>query len=286
MRRYQNQRGYEPEVLKRLHEVQVQILKDFVYVCDKYDLKYFAVYGTALGTVRHEGFIPWDDDIDVGMLREDYERFFEVFENELSDKYALLTSEIDERYACTVTHMQKKGTKFISEDSQDLECEKCIFMDIFPYDYVADSKMGQIKQEIMTLFFGKLLFLAGTAYPFIPLKGIAREIAGFVCRVVHCVMTIFKVSPRTLYRMYLQYATAYNQKGTRTYVTSFENPRAISNKIRVEDMYPFKKMKFESTEICMPANSHEILCNIYGDYMQLPPEEKRIGHHFYSIYKK
>ena len=65
MRRYQNQRGYEPEVLKRLHEVQVQILKDFVYVCDKYDLKYFAVYGTALGTVRHEGFIPWDDDIDV-----------------------------------------------------------------------------------------------------------------------------------------------------------------------------------------------------------------------------
>lgn len=111
MRRYQNTRGYEPEVLEKLHKIQLEILEDFIYVCEKYNLTCFGVYGTAIGAVRHQGFIPWDDDIDVGMLREDYNRFFEVFEKELGEKYTLLTPEIDNRYACTVTHIQRKGTR-------------------------------------------------------------------------------------------------------------------------------------------------------------------------------
>ena len=72
MKRYKEKKGYIPEVLDKLHEVQLQILKDFINVCEKYNLTYFAVYGTAIGAVRHGGFIPWDDDIDVGMLRDQY----------------------------------------------------------------------------------------------------------------------------------------------------------------------------------------------------------------------
>ena len=278
MKRYKSNKGYEPNVLSRLHEVQVEILKDFATVCEKYGLEYFAVYGTALGAVRHQGFIPWDDDIDVGMLREDYYRFFEVFEKELSDKYALLTTEIDGRYACTVTHIQKKGTKFISEDSQDLKCERGIFMDIFPFDYVADGKYYQKKQELMAKFFGKLLFLAGTGYPYIPIKGILGKIAGVICIVVHAALKFFKVSPQMLYRQYLRWATAYNGNEEAKYISSFENPGAIKNKIYKDDIYPLQKVKFESTEIYIPANNHQILTNFYGDYMQLPAEDKRVNH--------
>ena len=71
--------SYDPEILKQLHQVQVEILKDFSSVCEKYSLPYFAVYGTAIGAVRHGGFIPWDDDIDIGMLREDYDKVFSSF---------------------------------------------------------------------------------------------------------------------------------------------------------------------------------------------------------------
>ena len=156
MKRYQSNKGYEPEVLERLHGVLLEILGDFIRVCEKYGLTYFAAYGTAIGAVRHQGFIPWDDDIDVGMPRKDYDRFFEVFQQELGEKYALLTPEIDNRYACTVTHIQKKGTKFISEMSQDLKCEQCIFMDIFPFDYVANDEKSQRKQARRTAFWGKL----------------------------------------------------------------------------------------------------------------------------------
>lgn len=74
---------YDPIVLKKLQDVQTQMLKDVLDVCEKYDLPCFLIYGTAIGAVRHHGFIPWDDDIDVGMLRKDYDRLMEIFDKEL-----------------------------------------------------------------------------------------------------------------------------------------------------------------------------------------------------------
>ena len=93
MNKKNSNRSYDPFVLDKLHRVQVQILNDFIQVCEKYDLKYFVLYGTAIGTVRHNGFIPWDDDIDVGMLREDYNKFLEIFPKEMKEHYYLLTPE-------------------------------------------------------------------------------------------------------------------------------------------------------------------------------------------------
>ena len=95
MKKYNTSKSYEPEVLKKLHTVQLEMLNDFIRVCDKHDLTYFVVYGTAIGAVRHQGFIPWDDDIDVAMLRRDYDKFCRIFNEELSEKYNLLTPIID-----------------------------------------------------------------------------------------------------------------------------------------------------------------------------------------------
>ena len=109
---YNYSKPYDEEILERLHGVQLQILGDLDRVCRKYGIKYFALYGTAIGAVRHGGFIPWDDDIDVGMLREDYDKFIDIFNKELDGDYELITPYKDSDYTCTVTHLQKKGTKF------------------------------------------------------------------------------------------------------------------------------------------------------------------------------
>ena len=69
---------YEPQVLEKLHSVELLMLKDFMKLCDDNNIEYFAISGTAIGAVRHQGFIPWDDDIDVALLRKDYERFVKV----------------------------------------------------------------------------------------------------------------------------------------------------------------------------------------------------------------
>lgn len=279
MKRYQERKEYKPEVLDKLHKVQLQILEDFIRVCEKYELTYFAVYGTAIGAVRHGGFIPWDDDIDVGMLRKDYDRFFEVFEKELGDKYNLLTPEIDGRYACTVTHIQRKGTKFVSEMSRDLKCEQCIFMDIFPFDYVAKGKKEQLRQGRKANFWGKMLFLSGTAYPLIPYDGIKGKAAEIICKFVHYLLKWCGVTPKWLYKNYVKTARQYNDSDKRSeYVTSFEYVGCLKDKIKEAELFPMKKVPFEKLTLNIPANNHEFLTKVYGDYMQLPPIDKRVNH--------
>ena len=90
--------AYDPEVLKRVQETELEILKDFIDLCDRHDIDYFGVGGTAIGAVRHQGFIPWDDDIDIGFLRKDYDRFLALAKEELSDKYEVLNAIEDHNY--------------------------------------------------------------------------------------------------------------------------------------------------------------------------------------------
>lgn len=278
-KRYKEARGYDDVVLEKLHRVQLEILSDFIGVCQKYHLTYFVVYGTAIGAVRHSGFIPWDDDIDVGMLREDYNKFFEVFQDELGEKYNLLTPEIDGRYACTVTHIQRKGTKFVSEASQDLKCEQCIFMDIFPFDYVAADQKAAVKQGRKANVLGKLLFLAGTAYPVIPLQGVKGAAARLGCKLIHTGLKIFRVTPEKIYKKYVKDATAYNNSSEKSeYVTSFEYAGSLKDRIKKNELFPMKEVQFENLRVNIPANNHEFLSKVYGDYMQIPPENERVNH--------
>lgn len=278
-KRYQMQRKYDEKVLAKLHDVQLGILSDFIKVCDKYDFQYFVVYGTAIGAVRHQGFIPWDDDIDVAMLREDYDKFCKVFQKELGKDYNLLTPEIDGRYACTVTHIQKKGTKFISESSQDLKCEQGIFMDIFPLDYVAADKKEALRQARNSNILGRLLFLSGTAYPVIPYKGAKGKMAGYACWIIHYVLKLLRIKPRFLYRKYISVVTKYNNNSDKSeYVTSFEYAGGLKDCVKKKELFPLKKVPFENLEVNIPANNHEFLTKVYGDYMKIPPKEERVNH--------
>lgn len=279
IKRYTKVRKYDENVLNKLHSVQVQILSDFIAVCEKYNLTYFVVYGTAIGAVRHHGFIPWDDDIDVAMLREDYDKFCKIFPKELGKEYSLLTPEMDGRYACTVTHIQKKGTKFVSEASQDLKCEQCIFMDIFPLDYVAKEKRAALRQARYSNILGRLLFLSGTAYPVIPYKGVAGKIAKIICVMIHYFLKILRITPCFLYKKYVSVVTRYNgRKDKSEYVTSFEYANGLKDRVKRDELFPIQKISFESLQVNIPANNHEFLTKVYGDYMKIPPEEERVNH--------
>lgn len=270
-------RTYEPEVLKKLQKAELDILKDFAAVCDKYKLPYFLVFGSAIGAVRHKGFIPWDDDTDVAMLRKDYDRFLQVVDKELGDRYKILTPEIDNNYAGTVTHLQRKGTKFVAEFSKDLKCDMCIDLDIFPLDHVAMNPRMAKFQELTALFWGKLLFLWGTPHPVINLKGVKGAAAGWICAFAHYALRILHISPRFLFRRFKKAATRYNGKRAK-YVTIFEGYWPLRKKIIKKDIFPLKKVLFEDMETYIPANNHEFLKSIYGDYMQLPPKENQINH--------
>ena len=282
MQKIDRSKPYKKEVLDHLHKVQLEMISDLDRVCKKHDIPYFAAFGTALGATRHQGFIPWDDDTDVGMLRKDYDRFLKIVEKELGDHYQIMTPEVDKRYACNVTKLQRKGTVFISHLSKDLKCEQCIFIDIFPFDCVAPTKKLAKRQWFMTTFLDRLLYLCGTAYPVIPYKGIKFALAQAICWCVHYGLKLFHISPRFIYRQYVKACTKYNSMHTK-WVTSFGDAESMQYKFPVKNMFPVEEVPFEDISICVLKNNKEHLENAYGDYMEIPPENKRINHSPYVI---
>ena len=282
MENIKRNKEYEPKVLERLHALQLEMLQDLQTICEKYDLQYFAVFGTALGAVRHKGFIPWDDDIDVGMLRKDYDVFIQVVEKEMGDKYQIMTPEVDKNYACCVTKFQRKGTKFISYLSDKLDCEQCIFIDIFPFDCIAPTKKKAKQQQLITLFLDRLIYLCGSAHPIIPYSGIKYHMAEGICWCAHYITKIFHISPKAIYRVFVKQCTKYN-KATTNVVTSFGDGCSLKYRSAVNEMFPLKETEFENMKIKMMNNDDEHLKRTYGDYMQLPPVEQRINHAPYII---
>ncbi|MCP1101375.1 lipopolysaccharide cholinephosphotransferase [Aequitasia blattaphilus] len=277
MRKYSEFEEYDKEILDKLHKTQIEILNEFKRICKKHDLNYFIAYGSAIGAVRHRGFIPWDDDIDVAMPRKDYMKFMSLAKKELADKYFLMTPEIDKRYACTVTHLEMKGTIFVSEMNQDLKCEQGIFMDIFPLDFVAENKVKEKWQGLSTNFWGRLLFLSGTAYPIVPVKGVFGLVLRYLCVIIHYMLKLFHISPAWIYKRFQKSSMSSYRKGG-TYVTSFEYAGAIKDKVKYKDLFPLKEVKFEDTTVNIPSNNHEFLTKVYGDYLKMPPVHKRVNH--------
>lgn len=267
---------YKKENLEKLHAAQLAILKDFHEFCMANKIRYFAVYGTAIGAVRHHGFIPWDDDIDVGMLREDYDRFLSL-SHKLASKYRIMTPLKNKEYSCTVTHLQNKNTLFVSEELKHQPFPMCIDLDIFPFDRVAPEGRSGIRQQKKATMLGRVLFLIGTAHPYVATQGIKGWIQRTVCTMGHGVLKLFHISPSYVYKKYLKVATQYNQTES-PFVTSFEYAGGMKDKIRAKDLFPLEKVMFEDVEIMLPHNNHAFLTKVYGDYMEIPPKEMQINH--------
>lgn len=273
---------YDQETLHKVQNVQKEILKDVLKICEENDIDVFAVFGTALGIVRHQGFIPWDDDIDVAMLRKDFIKFKKIAKTKLADKYEFLTPEINHNYAATVIHFQKKGTKFVSVDTKNCDYTQGICIDIFVYDHLAHGKMRSTVQYFETWFLGRLLFLSGKGTVFIPYKGIKKKIALGICSLVRSILRLLKVTPLKIYRKFNKISQKYNVKSSE-YYAAFETPKPWLNAMCKKDIYPLKKMKFDDFYINVPNKVDKHLRKIFGDYMQLPPVEKRVNHRPYLI---
>lgn len=143
--------GYRvSEKMKKVWAVELDLLEKFTSVCEKYNLRYFADAGTLIGAVRHQGFIPWDDDVDVVMPREDYDRLFEIAEKEFSYPYFFQTSLTENGFFRTHAQLRNSLTTGFIPYDRDKDINKGIFLDIFVLDGVADSALLRRlqKQEI------------------------------------------------------------------------------------------------------------------------------------------
>lgn len=126
----------EPKpLIKQVQAIELEILLEVDRICRKHRISYFLDSGTALGAVRHKGFIPWDDDIDIGMLRDDYERFLSVAQEEMGQDYFLQTYRTDGT-PIMFAKVRKTGTTFVEFRLRKFPINHGLFIDIFPYDYL------------------------------------------------------------------------------------------------------------------------------------------------------
>ena len=269
---------YQPETLKRLQMEQLRILKEFIRICEQYKIPYFVNAGTIIGAVRHHGMIPWDDDIDVGMLRADYERFLEVAPKELekNGEYRLIGPDCEEKYYNLIPMMVQNKSRFITF-ANDGNYQTGIAMDIFPFDYVASDPAKRAKQIKRAQGWRDLYIFRKVNYMKIPIEGFFGKLKHFIGMGIHIFLWLFRVSPDWIYRRYMKVVNQYPEE--REYVTMLNDILPDKFCSRVEDLYPPVPMPFEDIMVCVPKNYDELCRRVYGDYMTPPPVEKQKNHY-------
>ncbi len=277
-------KGYDETTLKKLQQMELGILKDFIAVCEQYHLTYFAIGGTAIGAVRHKGFIPWDDDIDVGLPRKDYEKLLEIFRENYSNKYRIANAEYMPDYPLMTSRIMLKGTKFVDESLKDLKSELGIFLDIFAYDNVADDDKKMRIQARGTWIWNKILILRLLAKPTISIEGggYIQKLIGGLCMLIHTVLVICHISPQWIYKNAKRQACQYNHIETKR-MAYLHDTSPYTNMIYIEDSFPLIELEFEGIKVKFQKDLDAYLTCLYGDYMQLPPVEKRRPHAWYCV---
>lgn len=273
---------YDPETLHRLQRVELDILRDFMDLCDRHNLTYFGIAGTGIGAKRHGGFIPWDDDIDVAMPRKDFERFLKYAKEELADRYIPLNAEYDSRFPMMTTRLMKKGTVFVEEALKDAKCPCGIFLDLYVMDNVADNKIAYELQSWEAWFWSKLLVLRCMPKPFLFQTGWKAKVIWAICRVVHETMKLLHISPAWLRKRCEKVCRRYEKKKTRR-MAFLPDTSPYWNVIDKTKLFPLRKLPFEDLELNFANNMEELLTNQYGAYMEMPPVEKRKTHYPYRL---
>lgn len=274
---------YDDITLKKVQEAELEILRDFVELCEKNNLVYFGIAGTAIGAIRHGGFIPWDDDIDVAMPRKDFDKFVEIAREQYGDKYLVMNGNENENYPLLTTRWMIKETKFIEHALKNIDCQLGIFLDIYPLDKIPDDEKLFKKQARKAFFYSKLLILRSIPFPVLGFKGIKAFVVHVICLIIHLLMRLFHISKKWLYKKCLDTSTMYNGLGETRRIDFLCDTTAYLNIHYNEDIYPLKKVKFEDLYLNFPNKIEKNLKSAYGDFMKLPPIEKRKNHYPYIL---
>lgn len=254
--------------LRKVQLIQLEIAKEIVRVCEENGIKVFLDSGSLLGAVRHKGFIPWDDDLDLGMLREDYERFCKIAPTALGKDYYWQTWDRDEQYALPFGKVRKRGTKYVETRSGRFK-ENGFYVDILLYD---NAPKNESEQKQLTTKLAKILS----------------------CIMMKCKYTPWIVNNKTDWKVricffYYQFISAFKKKADliREYEktvlevdsTGLVYEQAFRKYYKKEWFDEIVWLDFENTKMPVIKNYHEWLTTAYGDYMTPPPENKRGNQH-------
>ena len=262
--------------LKELHEVELEMLLQLRRICEKYKLTYYLSGGTFLGAVRHQGFIPWDDDMDIALPREDYRKFVKVVNKELPDGMEFKCYATDPDYHHPVARLVNHKVCVINHSFSDDRIEPA-WIDIFPLDGMPDNKLAMQLHKVHLLW--RRVMIGWANYENLqenkPNRPWYEKVLMFIGRTLkpgrfmdlnsqyRKMEKVLMKCPDTTSKVYMNFHGAYRFN------------RIMSKEYYYGDgaMYTFRGEQFNA-----PANYDAYLTKIYGDYMKLPPEDQRNKH--------
>lgn len=267
------------EELKKLHIYLIEIFEEFKRICQKYNLKYFSIAGTTLGAIRHKGFIPWDDDLDIGMPIEDYMIFKEIARNELKKPFRFIDALDRESSKNYFSKIENENTTFIEED--DKEFKKGIWIDIIPFSGIPDNKIN------LYFFFKKLFICLRLDQYYNKNINNCKTIKSKFFKMFASLLCYKKEKNYYIkkFEKLMERYPFYNSKNV-FYAWKLKLSYNTTQKYTLFDSNVFKEVKlvkFENTEMNIPIGYDKYLKKCYGDYMQIPPVEKRKIHKPYIL---
>lgn len=269
---------YDPKTLKHLQDVYLMMLKDFIKVCDENQIEYFLDGGSALGAVRHQGFIPWDDDIDIILFRDEYERLIEILEKLPQDKYELLSSKNKKCYCRLHSQWNLKGTKTEAYYDMNTDFTLGICLDIFVLDNIPNDglrkKIFSIKQTLIRKLIWSYEITNSEAY-----ISKNKERLGKILKIIFKILRINFTKIIKINNNFIEKYRNENCKNVCNLSTTYELVSIPKN-----IFHPPKKVKFEDVEVNIPNDYDKYLKIIYGDnYMEIPPKKDRYNHIYNTV---
>lgn len=262
--------------IKRLQNVHLEIADEIHRVCRVNKIDYSIVAGTLLGAIRHQGFIPWDDDFDIGMTRENYNKFLRSLDQSLDKNFYSMTLENNQNYGTPILKIMKKGTQVKEGNLPDTIKDYGIFIDVFPFDNVPNSRLKRFHHNISTEIYKKLLLAKSNYKLDLNGNGLKNFIYQMLKGVVHLLPRDFIV--KRLNKNMIR----YNKQASK-YLTNIGGSYGYSKETIKADWFKSLSLKqFEDRQYFSFEAFEEYLIALYGDYMELPPENERYDRHAYE----
>lgn len=264
--------------LEILQRTELALIKDFHRICVENNLRYVLAFGTMIGCVRHKGYIPWDDDIDVVMPWKDYCKFNEIANSTADKRYMVFNDRTVSNYAYPFSKYIKKESSAIFEYPFVHYYNQPIYIDVFPALYLP-SNLERYKSVLVSNFFWGQTGRMKTSSPYKHTK------RGFIAKsgmfLFYCLNKL--IPQNKCYNKMMKRALSVKREDASAYYIGdmYSEINAIGQFQMPLDVFDNRiLMPFEDTELYIPKDYDTILRRMYGDYMQLPPEEKRKSHGF------